>query len=436
MQENQLYALWQALGRSQRFVRDRKHRLRVLDAGRLNLSFGPDFSGASFELDGTRFYGDVEMHLKQADWYRHRHHVNPFYRNVALHVVLSQPEEPAEVHSVVGQRFIPSFFIDERLLQSPVSHPALHCRPTPTFEAVKVLQHLALKRLNFKIRRFYQRQDVLSNEQFFYEIFLRVLGYPANAEAFLLLARHFPVHDLSRIMRTPFVGFENLYALYAGQAGFLSGHSADAYHKRLKAHFAELRSDFALEPMPLEHWRFSGVRAVNHPHFRLAAWVALLQKAKGIPIAPLYALFAQRLPYNRLLSELESYFKIPVSGYWRDHFRLGGHAVERGAAFYFGRARIFELLINAFIPYLMVRARRSQSDGFVAYLQNFYLWLPLATEYVSLSRHFPWWQTYRAEWSAHALWQALLQLDAEFCRVRACARCPLRHALDTHKEFC
>ena len=431
MQENQLYALWQALGRSGQRVQDTRHTLRVIDPGTLNLSFGPDFTGARFDLDGTRFYGDVEMHVKQSDWYRHQHHLNPFYKNVALHVVLTPPEEPAQVLSRISQRSIPSFFLDANALPEAAQHPAMQCRPSTILpDAPAILQNLALKRFKAKVRALYQQLATVSLPQLFYESFLRSLGYPANATTFQLLAQRLPFSWLERQVFSPFMSFERMYALYAGQAGFLSLTAPDAYTLQLQTFFEEQYSTLPTEGLSLAHWRFSGVRPINHPHYRLAGWVALLLQAHGLPYSELYDLIARRLPYSGLLKALNTYFKIQATGYWANHYRLSSETVSHGDKFYLGRARLFELLTNTLIPVMAVQALRRQSDGFFIYLQNFYLWLPQVTIYQSLTRYFPWWKCYHRLWPRHAFWQAILQLDSEFCRAGACNQCPLKHWLD------
>jgi hypothetical protein len=48
---------------------------------------GPDFQNAVVQFDGLTWYGSIEIHLKASDWYRHKHHTDPNYHNVILHVV-------------------------------------------------------------------------------------------------------------------------------------------------------------------------------------------------------------------------------------------------------------------------------------------------------------------------------------------------------------
>jgi hypothetical protein len=48
------------------------------------LQFAPEHASTAAE----RVTGDVEFHIRCSDWYAHRHHTDPRYNNVILHVVL------------------------------------------------------------------------------------------------------------------------------------------------------------------------------------------------------------------------------------------------------------------------------------------------------------------------------------------------------------
>ena len=63
-------------------------RWQVVYPGRPGDGAGPDFRDAVFTDDrGDLVFGDVELHLNARDWYGHRHHVDPGYDGVVLHVV-------------------------------------------------------------------------------------------------------------------------------------------------------------------------------------------------------------------------------------------------------------------------------------------------------------------------------------------------------------
>src|SRR5213593_2227855 len=68
--------------------------LNISSPGWWNLEAGPDFRNAEIFMGGVRFCGDVEIHLNSEDWYHHRHHQDPRYNNVILHVVLYESPRP------------------------------------------------------------------------------------------------------------------------------------------------------------------------------------------------------------------------------------------------------------------------------------------------------------------------------------------------------
>lgn len=62
-------------------------KITVYHPGIPNPTDGPDFTGAQIGIGGLTWYGDVEIHWKASDWYKHGHHTDPNYKSVVLHVV-------------------------------------------------------------------------------------------------------------------------------------------------------------------------------------------------------------------------------------------------------------------------------------------------------------------------------------------------------------
>jgi hypothetical protein len=61
--------------------------VKILEAGELNKTDGPDFKASRIAIDGMTWYGDVELHLKSKDWYAHAHQKDENFNTVFLHVI-------------------------------------------------------------------------------------------------------------------------------------------------------------------------------------------------------------------------------------------------------------------------------------------------------------------------------------------------------------
>lgn len=58
----------------------------MIDPGIRNTNAGPDFFNAKIRIDDTMWVGNVEIHEKASDWYRHGHDADKSYDNVILHI--------------------------------------------------------------------------------------------------------------------------------------------------------------------------------------------------------------------------------------------------------------------------------------------------------------------------------------------------------------
>ncbi|MDE6040450.1 MAG: DUF2851 family protein, partial [Muribaculaceae bacterium] len=59
----------------------------VIDPGLLNTNAGPDFFNAKVRIGDRMWVGNIEIHVRASDWYRHGHDSDPAYDSVVLHVV-------------------------------------------------------------------------------------------------------------------------------------------------------------------------------------------------------------------------------------------------------------------------------------------------------------------------------------------------------------
>ena len=92
-----LHRAWRNAGLEQAEVRGRDgHTYRIIYGGKPGGSVGPDFTDAVIECDdGTVFRGDIEIHVREADWRAHGHHKDARYNDVVLHVVAAESTDSA-----------------------------------------------------------------------------------------------------------------------------------------------------------------------------------------------------------------------------------------------------------------------------------------------------------------------------------------------------
>jgi len=74
-------------------------QVRFLDVGSWNLYAGPDFKRVRYALDEIEFLGDVEIHLKSTDWFKHHHHKDTAYEAVHIHFV-------GQCDQIIGQSML------------------------------------------------------------------------------------------------------------------------------------------------------------------------------------------------------------------------------------------------------------------------------------------------------------------------------------------
>lgn len=150
--EAELAARWAAgAWAGQTLQTERGDTYSIVYQGRRGGGAGPDFRDAVLaRADGSRVYGDVELHLRAASWHAHGHDGDPRYDDVVLHVVLAplgarQEREtllangdhtPIAVLRVKGNVGLPVAWPcahPERRAQTAQMHALLHAAGTQRF---------------------------------------------------------------------------------------------------------------------------------------------------------------------------------------------------------------------------------------------------------------------------------------------------------------
>lgn len=384
--------------------------LDVIHPGLRNLDAGPDFFNAKIQMEGVTLAGNVEMHQRSSDWFRHHHDTDAAYNSVILHVVLQADVEVTRpdgspIHTVVMQ--IPDDVMQryQRLLsgtaapllpgQAP-SYSTLTCSPmlpsVPRLILHDWITALCTQRMLLKMQRV---QDLVQGQlrgwaEAFYVVLTRSLGTGVNSDAMERLARSLPYSCLLHHRDNHL----QLRALLLGQAGFLQAFDAAAKPaaeqeewRLMQREYAFLRQKFSLQPLPVTVWRMGRIRPPAQPEARLKALALLLFSRPD--------LYSQMLEAGSL-GQLERL--LTVTG--------------------LGRQTVRSLIINAAVPTMLSFAQwqgdQERSEQALRLLEEL---PPEDNRYVAL------WREAGIEPRSAMDTQALLHLTQHYCQPHKCLRC-------------
>lgn len=274
--EEAVARLWQNADRlAAGIVTEDGARLHVLYPGRRSSAAGPDFRDCILITDsGETIVGDVEVHVTTAGWTAHRHHVDPNYNGVVLHVVLT-PTGPSSSQL-------------ESLAQAPVAAlrtaSGLRGRGAPSARVgiVEVSADAVQERLDragdarfiSKASGFAIEIEAGDPDQVLYAGIMDGLGYSANRAPFTALAAAVGMDRLRAVPREPASArLQSVRAMLLHASGFIERlPSADAAPLQAALHHLP----------PVERigvpWKTFRVRPSNHPARRIEGAAVLVDR--------------------------------------------------------------------------------------------------------------------------------------------------------------
>jgi hypothetical protein len=372
-------------------------RVEVLQTGHYNRDAGPDFLEALVRIDGTRWVGSVEMHMRSSEWKQHGHDGDPAYANVILHVVW---EHDAEVYLPDGTN-LPVLCLQGRLdaqlisrySQLTMSHETIACAAQwkgsfpPT--AWHMLERAAAERLEKRTAYLLKLVDARQGdwEAASWLWLARAFGQRVNADAFEQLAASIPWKLVQRYAHAPL----QLEAVLLGQAGMLS-EEMGPHQTLLRNEYRYLSHKHGLQPAIGLHWRKLRMYPAGFPVNRLRQLLQFVQL------------------YPRLLSDLLEANELRQL---RVVFQQLGTATARP-----GRASADRWLINAAIPLVFAYGHYHQLP---ALTEKALLWLEeIKPEDNHITRRY---QNLglKAVNALHS--QGILELHAVYCNPKRCLDC-------------
>lgn len=395
--------------------------VEVVDAGLHNDGSGPDFFNAKVRIDGQLWVGNIEIHVRASDWFRHHHDKDQAYDNVILHVVeISDADIPYPSSS---DKLIPQMVLPvpewvrsnyDQLSRTDTFPPC--SKVVSSFPRLMVhswLSALQVERLEERSMAVKRRWQQLARdwETTFFVTIARNFGFGKNGDAFERWAKSFPLMALGKHRDSLF----QIEAVFFGQAGLLNEEHDEYgdYYSRLRNEYLFMRHKFSFIPIEPSSWTHK-VRPESFPEIRLAQLAMLYYKG---------CLSLSKLLSANSLEDVYAFFvndkgNVPsVSDYWKKHYSFKADLSPESDK-KLSKSSTDLIIMNSVVPFLFAYGRYKGADELCDRAFDFMEGIKAETN--SYIRK---WQEAGINCESAADSQALMQLSKNYCEKRNCLRC-------------
>lgn len=209
---------------------------------------GPDFLFGHVQIDGIDFYGNIEIHVKSSDWYKHNHHTDDAYNNVILHVVYEY-DKPVHQNGFL----IPTIALKQHIDKAHYQNSKLGTLIQNDFPCCNLLSEIDTIYLeSMKMKAYYERMMTknkilvelnLPDTSIFYHLIASAFGTSINKQGFIELAKKIPYHELKQLIST-----KQKMQLLIAESGLMQKEN---------------------KSRSISVWHFKGTRPTNFPDIRL-----------------------------------------------------------------------------------------------------------------------------------------------------------------------
>ncbi len=381
--ETVLVKLWQHHLLGGGLVTEEGEPLRVLYPGRINDGHGADLLDAVISTRRGVVRGDVEVHVRSGDWAAHRHHRDPAYNGVILHVVFRRDDKVST--SLENGRQVPILalrrYLGRRPGRRPLAGRGMPCQrvePCDTGARAEFLDRVGKERFLAKAGEFGNGLLETAADQVLYQGIAAALGYAKNKIPCLELARRLPLRTLVAVTDGTTSDEECLVrqqAMLLGTAGLLPSQRSlrraadtnDCWPDRLEAAWAA----FGKTPAMGERgWQLFKVRPNNLPQRRLVGISYLLRRYREEGLLEGLIRQVRELPVGAG-AELKKALVVIAQGYWANHFDFG-RPTGRPVPALIGHARADDIAVNVLLPFAAAWSRLVGEPGISAKAMQVY----------------------------------------------------------------
>ena len=369
--------------------------VEIIDPGMHNTNQGPDFFNAKLKIDGTLWAGNVELHLKSSDWFKHGHDIDSAYNNTILHVAQAIDCEVTTEdgnHPPQLQLDVPAhLYHNYQVLCQTDDYPRCHkiIPSVPSMKAHMWMDALLTERMKERAQKVQDRVNRLNGdwEQATFVTLCRNFGFGLNGDTFERWAMMIPLKSVGK-HRDNMLQVE---AIFLGMAGLIDDAAqvkGTDMAEKWRREFTFLSQKFQLlAPMKASEWKFLRTRPKNFPHIRILQIAELYHSGKAQMSALIEAKDIKEI--HTLLS-------------------VGGTSAKSRNL----------LIINTIVPLLYAygihRADENLIRKAIALLEE----LPAEDNYILRQ-----WKACGLNVDTAADSQALIQLKREYCDRKDCLRC-------------
>ena len=196
MKEEFIYYLWENRLLSLDLETTDGEEIKIISVGNRNYNSGADFVNARIKIGGALWAGQVEIHSRASDWFKHNHHLDDSYNNVILHVVYEYDTNNLNIPTlIIKDKFDTSLFHNYNRFLS--SRNWIPCGDliggVQDFTIISWLDRMLVEHLENECKDLDNklRSNHYDWEQTFYQRLMRYFGLKVNNESFEYLSRIF-----------------------------------------------------------------------------------------------------------------------------------------------------------------------------------------------------------------------------------------------------
>ena len=343
MKEDFIYYLWENRLLSLNLKTTDNEELTILSVGTRNHDSGADYNNARIKIGGTLWAGQVEIHVRASDWFKHKHQLDDNYNNVILHVVYENDTDMLNLPTLeIKDKFDVSLFHNYNNFVN--SKNWIPCGELiggiQRLTVLSWLDRMLVERLEHECKDLDLKLMANNNdwEQTFYQRLMRYFGLKVNNDSFEYLSRILPLNLLLKHRDNEIY----VESMMFGSAGFLHKDFEEEYPTLLKREFNMLRKKFCLNIMPHSNWKFLRLRPSNFPTIRIAQLAKIIAKNGSM---------FSKIRDSDNLEDIRGLFDVELDSYWDNHFqfdKISNVEIKKTL----GKTAVDSITINAVAPML------------------------------------------------------------------------------------